>query len=124
MPKITTKYIRENFDLDAEREQRIDTIKLGEIKLSLDGLNITSVLSKVADAIKDYPEHAYIETEAYGYDGAEDICVYEKVQRDETDSEVALRVFSREKNRVAAEQREATRIAEAKALLRSAGETL
>ncbi len=85
--------------MHALRKQVKDTKKLGEIILELDGLPISEVIPRVIKSLEKYPEDAFIQMESYGYDGAEDICVYEKIYRFETYSEVINRLKILEKSK-------------------------
>jgi len=119
MRKITAKYIRENYDLDAERKSYPTLCYVTELDLfDRDGVySKEEFLAFIENEVKGLDDDLIIKVESFGHDGGFEINVYEDKERAESDQEVITRLTSIERKK----RKKENDIEAAQKLLKEAG---
>lgn len=93
--RIDDNFVRNVFSVDVDKVQVQDKKYLGDLEPSVEnGMNIEEYKIEVLNCLTEYPRDAFLESYAYGYDGAETIQVFQHLKREETDREFYNRIKS------------------------------
>jgi len=97
MTRITNKFIKENYDLDVERQSFTQTREVdsftNEIS-NLEGelLSAGEFLEKMNSFTSKIKENQFVEIKNYGYNGGMEFIISEKINVPESDTEVIERL--------------------------------
>jgi len=99
LPKITTSYIKDKYDIEKEKQYRNTSKVFGQLAIeSYNGFTIKQFIKKLTLDFSLYPDDAILELEYYGYDGSFDVYIKSKVNIMETDEQVIERLKLNEKS--------------------------
>ena len=112
---VNTKYIREHYDLEKERQTTIEKIPYGTMNLSwIKNLSKDGLRQELDYVLKDFPDNVFFDFEFGEWDNPDEIQIYTKELRPETDDEVIKRLIriEREKRKKEREIEKAKKILE------------